>query len=35
VIADAIEEKLSRFTARFAWRTPAGRKAESTRNGLS
>ena len=35
VIADAIEEKPSRFTARFAWRMPAERKAESARHGLS
>ena len=35
VIADAIEEKPSRFTARFAWRMPAARKAESARWGLS
>jgi glycine/D-amino acid oxidase-like deaminating enzyme len=35
VIADAIEEKASRFTARFAWRMPAARKAESARWGLS
>ena len=35
VIADAIEEKASRFTARFAWRMPAGRKAEFARWGLS
>jgi glycine/D-amino acid oxidase-like deaminating enzyme len=35
VIADAIEEKPSRFTSRFAWRMPAGRKAEHARWGLS
>ena len=35
VIADAIEEKPSRFTERFAWRMPAARKAESARWGLS
>ena len=35
VIADAIEEKPSRFTSRFAWRMPAGRKAERARWGLS
>lgn len=35
VIADAIEEKRSRFTERFAWRMPAGRKAEFARWGLS
>jgi len=35
VIADSIEEKPSRFTARFAWRMPAERKAESARHGLS
>jgi glycine/D-amino acid oxidase-like deaminating enzyme len=35
VIADAIEDKPSRFTARFGWRTPAARKAEGARWGLS
>jgi glycine/D-amino acid oxidase-like deaminating enzyme len=35
VIADAIEEKRSRFTERFAWRMPSGRKAEFARWGLS
>jgi len=35
VIADAIEEESSRFTARFAWRTPATRKAEEARWGMS
>ena len=35
VIADAIEDKPSRFTERFAWRMPAARKAESARWGLS
>ena len=35
VIADAIEEKPSRFTERFAWRMPAERKAEFARHGLS
>lgn len=35
VIADAIEEKRSRFTERFAWRVPADRKAEFARHGLS
>ena len=35
VIADAIEEKASPLTARFAWRMPAARKAEAARFGLS
>ena len=35
VIADAIEGKRSKYTERFGWRTPAGRKAESARWGLS
>jgi glycine/D-amino acid oxidase-like deaminating enzyme len=35
VIADAIEEKSTRFTDRFAWRTPASRTAEQARWGLS
>jgi glycine/D-amino acid oxidase-like deaminating enzyme len=35
VIADAIEEKPSRFSSRFAWRQPARRKAEDARWGLS
>jgi glycine/D-amino acid oxidase-like deaminating enzyme len=35
VIADAIEGKPSRFTARFAWRTPSTRRAEGARWGLS
>jgi len=35
VIADAIEDKPSRFTARFGWRMPAARKAENVRWGLS
>jgi glycine/D-amino acid oxidase-like deaminating enzyme len=35
VIADAIEGKPSRFTARFGWRTKATRKAEGARWGLS
>jgi glycine/D-amino acid oxidase-like deaminating enzyme len=35
VIADAIEEKTSRFTSRFAWRKRDGRKAEGARFGLS
>jgi glycine/D-amino acid oxidase-like deaminating enzyme len=35
VIADAIEEKPSRFTERFAWRLPAERKSEFARWGLS
>jgi glycine/D-amino acid oxidase-like deaminating enzyme len=35
VIADAIEEKSSDFTSRFAWRTPMARKAEHARWGLS
>jgi glycine/D-amino acid oxidase-like deaminating enzyme len=35
VIADAIEEKPSRFTSRFAFRMPAARKAEHARWGLS
>src|SRR5258706_5189847 len=35
VIADAIEEKPSRFTERFAWRRPAERKAEFARHGSS
>jgi len=35
VIADAIEEKPSRFTERFGWRLPAARKAERARWGLS
>ena len=35
LIADAIEDKPSRFTARFAWRMLAARKAESARWGLS
>ena len=35
VIADAIEDKPSRFTARFGWRMPAERKAENARWGLS
>jgi glycine/D-amino acid oxidase-like deaminating enzyme len=35
VIADAIEEKRSRFTERFAWRVQADRKAEFARHGLS
>lgn len=35
IIADAIEEHPSRFTLRFAWRTPSGRKAEEARWGMS
>ncbi len=35
LIADAIEEKASPLTSRFAWRTPHGRKAENARFGLS
>jgi glycine/D-amino acid oxidase-like deaminating enzyme len=35
VIADAIEDKPSRFTDRFRWREKAGRKAEDARWGLS
>ena len=35
VIADAIEDKPSRFTARFGWRTKATRKAEDARWGMS
>ena len=35
VIADAIEEKRSPFTERFAWRMPSERKAEFARWGLS
>ena len=35
VIADAIEDKPSRFTARFGWRVPEARKAEGARWGLS
>ena len=35
VIADAIEDKPSRFTTRFGWRMPAERKAENARWGLS
>jgi glycine/D-amino acid oxidase-like deaminating enzyme len=35
IVADAIEEKPSRFTSRFAWRSPAKRKAEDARWGLS
>ena len=35
VIADAIEGKPSRFTARFDWRMPEVRKAEGARWGLS
>jgi glycine/D-amino acid oxidase-like deaminating enzyme len=35
VIADAIEDKRSRFTERFGWRVPEGRKAEGARWGLS
>ncbi len=35
VIADAIEGKPSRFTARFGWRRPEARKAEGARWGLS
>jgi glycine/D-amino acid oxidase-like deaminating enzyme len=35
VIADAIEDKPSRFTARFGWRMPVERKAENARWGLS
>ena len=35
VIADAIEEKSSRFTARYGWRTPSARKSEDARWGLS
>lgn len=35
VIADAIEERHSSFTERFAWRAPAARKAEEARFGLS
>jgi glycine/D-amino acid oxidase-like deaminating enzyme len=35
VIADAIEGKRTKFTERFGWRTPGGRKAESARWGLS
>jgi glycine/D-amino acid oxidase-like deaminating enzyme len=35
VIADAIEDKPSRFTVRFGWRNPAERKAEHARWGLS
>jgi glycine/D-amino acid oxidase-like deaminating enzyme len=35
VIADAIEEKPSRFTARFRWRRPEARKAEEARWGMS
>jgi len=35
VIADAVEEKSSRTTERFAWRTPAARKVEDARHGMS
>jgi glycine/D-amino acid oxidase-like deaminating enzyme len=35
VIADAVLERPSRFTERFAWRTKAERKAEGARFGLS
>jgi glycine/D-amino acid oxidase-like deaminating enzyme len=35
IIADAIEEKPSAYTARFGWRTPAERKSEGARWGLS
>jgi len=35
VIADAIEDRRSRFTDRFAWRRPAARKAEDARFGMS
>jgi glycine/D-amino acid oxidase-like deaminating enzyme len=35
VIADAIEEKASRFTERFGWRAPKSRTAEEARWGLS
>ncbi len=35
VIADAVEEKSSRFTERFAWRTTTKRRAEGARWGLS
>jgi len=35
VIADAVEEKTSRFTERFAWRVPSSRTAEEARWGLS
>ena len=34
-VADAIEEKSSPFTERFAWRMPAARRAERARCGLS
>ena len=35
IIADAIEEKPSRLTERFAWRKPSARTAEEARWGLS
>jgi glycine/D-amino acid oxidase-like deaminating enzyme len=35
VIADAIEDKRSQFTDRFAWRMPTARKAEDARFGMS
>jgi glycine/D-amino acid oxidase-like deaminating enzyme len=35
VIADAIEERSSRFTERFRWRTKTERRAEGARFGLS
>ena len=35
VIADAIEDKPSRFTERFGWRVPEARRAEGARWGLS
>jgi len=35
VIADAIEDKTTRFTERFAWRVPSSRTAEEARWGLS
>jgi glycine/D-amino acid oxidase-like deaminating enzyme len=35
IIADAIEQKPSRETERFAWRAPSARRAEDARWGLS
>lgn len=35
VIADAIEEKPSRFTERFGWRRPSHRRVEDARWGMS
>jgi len=35
IIADAIEERASKFTDRFAWRAPKARTAEEARWGLS